>query len=164
MMSCREKTGKTLAMRVLEDQNVPYERIEFPESVHDALGVAEHAGVPAEHVYKTLVVEADDPDFKPMLFLVAAGRTLNLKMAARAVGAKKVHMARQVDAEHLTGLKVGGISALALLNRGFPVYLDAPATRLDFIVVSAGRRGLNLRLGVDDFIRVTGARVVTVTD
>jgi Cys-tRNA(Pro)/Cys-tRNA(Cys) deacylase len=63
----------------------------------------------------------------------------------------------------MTGLKTGGISALALLNRGFAVYIDAWAELLDFIVVSAGQRGLNLRLEPQDLIRVTGARVVEVT-
>ncbi len=155
---------KTLAMRVLDGQNVPYQVVAFPDTIHDALEVAEVAGLPPENVYKTLVVQADEPGARPMLMLVAADRTLNLKMAAQAVGAKKVHMARHADAERLTGLKVGGISALALLNKGFTIYLDEWATLLDFIVVSAGQRGLNLKLSVDDLIRVTGAQVIEVSD
>jgi Cys-tRNA(Pro)/Cys-tRNA(Cys) deacylase len=158
------RIDKTLAMRILEGQNVPYEVVAFPDTIHDALEVAEHAGLPPENVYKTLVVQADEPGFKPMLILLAADRSLNLKMAAQAVGARKVHMARHADAEHLTGLKVGGISALALLNKGFSVYLDEWATLLDFIVVSAGQRGLNLKLSVDDLIRVTAAQVVEVSE
>lgn len=162
-MSKKSKATKTLAMRVLEGQGVPYEAIEFPENVHDAAGVAEHAGLPLDNVYKTLVVQADDPGFKPMLVMVAADSTLNLKMMARAAGAKKIRMARHAEAESLTGLKVGGISALALLNKGFVVYLDEWATVLDYVVVSAGQRGLNLRLDVQDLIRVTNARLVEVT-
>ncbi|MBN1430288.1 MAG: aminoacyl-tRNA deacylase [Anaerolineae bacterium] len=154
---------KTLAMRVLEGQCVPYEVIVFPDTIHDAHEVAEYADLPPENVYKTLVVQADDVGFKPMLILVAADRALDLKKTAQAVGAKKVHMSRHTDAERLTGLKVGGISALALLNKGFTVYLDEWATLLDFIVVSAGQRGLNLKLGVDDLIRVTGAQVIEVS-
>ena len=69
-------------------------------------------------------------------------------------------MARQADAEGLTGLKVGGISALALLNKGFQIFLDRPALERTQIVVSAGRRGINLRLAVKDLVRVTGSRVV----
>ena len=162
-MSKKSKATKTLSMRVLEGQGVPYEAIKFPESVHDAAGVAEYAGLPLENVYKTLVVQADDSDFKPMLVMVAADSALDLKKMARAAGAKKIRMARHADAERLTGLKVGGISALALLNKGFDIYLDEWATMLDFVVVSAGRRGLNLRLNVQDLIRVTGARLVDVT-
>ena len=116
-------------------------------------------------VYKTLVVQALDPStqvplrsHKPLLILVAATRTLDPKKVAAALGVKRVGMARQADAERLTGLKVGGISALALLNRGFEVYVDEPAMLLDELVVSAGQRGLNLRLGVESFLAVTGAR------
>jgi Cys-tRNA(Pro)/Cys-tRNA(Cys) deacylase len=163
-MSRKQKEIRTLAMRVLDGQRVPYEVIAFPDSIHDAQGVAEAAGVPADHVYKTLVVEADDPGFKPMLIMVAADRTLSLKKVAQAVGAKKAHMARHDDAERKTGLKVGGISALALLNRGFAVYIDEPAIVLDFILVSAGQRGVNLRLDVDDLVRVTGAEYIDASD
>jgi Cys-tRNA(Pro)/Cys-tRNA(Cys) deacylase len=155
---------KTLAMRVLEGQGVAYEAISYPDTIHDAAEVAAVVGLSPENVFKTLVVVADDPGFRPMLILVAASASLDLKKVAQAVGAKKVHMARQADAEKMTGLKVGGISALALLNKGFDVYIDEWATVLDFIAVSAGQRGLNLRLAVDDLIRVIGATVVDVSE
>lgn len=155
---------KTLAMRILEGQGISYDVVEFPEAIHDALGVAVHARLPPENVYKTLVVQAVDPGFKPILIMVAADRTLSLKRIAQAVGVKKVRMARHAEAERLTGLEVGGISALALLNKGFAIYLDEWATLLDDIVVSAGRRGLNLRLAVQDLIRVTGAELIEATD
>jgi Cys-tRNA(Pro)/Cys-tRNA(Cys) deacylase len=158
------RSQKTLAMRVLEGQNVSYEVVAYPDTIHDAYELSQHVGLPPENVYKTLVVQAEDPGFRPMLILVASDRTLNLKVAARAVGAKKVHMARHMDAERLTGLKVGGISALALLNKGFDIYLDEWATLLEFIVISAGQRGLNLKLCVDDLIHVTGAQVIEVSD
>jgi Cys-tRNA(Pro)/Cys-tRNA(Cys) deacylase len=64
------------------------------------------------------------------------------------------------SSEDLTGLQVGGISALALLERGFRVYLDRSAQGLTVFLVSAGPRGMNLRLGIDDFIRLTNARFV----
>lgn len=159
-MSRKRKEKKTLAMRVLEGQNVDYQVVEFPESIHDARGVAEHAGIPVDHVYKTLVVQTNEPKSKPLLVMVAADRTLDLKKLAQAVGVKKLHMARHADAERLTGLKVGGISALALLNKGFTVYLDEEAISLDYIVVSAGQRGLNLRFDVEDLIRITGATLI----
>ena len=88
------KQEKTLAMRVLEGQDIPYEVIEFPDTVHDAVEVAQVAGVPPENVYKTLVVQADDPGFKPMLILIAANSTLDLKKVAKVIGAKKALAAR----------------------------------------------------------------------
>ena len=156
--------GKTLAMHVLDGRKIGYQVIEFPEAIHDALGVAEHAHLPPELVYKTLVVQVVDPatqaplrSRKPLLILVGATRTLDPKKVAAALGVKRVAMARQADAERLTGLKVGGISALVLLHRGFEIYVDESAMLLDEFVVSAGQRGLNLRLGVDAFLQVTGA-------
>lgn len=152
-------------MHVLESRSVDYDVIEFPDSIHDALGVAEHAGLAPDAVYKTLVVRVVDPatavpikSAKPILIMLAAGSSLDLKKAAAGLRVKRVAMARHDEAERLTGLKVGGISALALLNRGFDVYLDEQAILLDLVVVSAGQRGLNLRLKVDDLMAATGAR------
>jgi Cys-tRNA(Pro)/Cys-tRNA(Cys) deacylase len=157
--------GKTLAMHVLDGQHVPYSVIEFPSTIQDARGVAEYARLSPDVVYKTLVVQVIDPatqaplrSHKPLLILVAATRSLDPKKAAAALGVKRVGMARQTEAERMTGLKVGGISALALANRGFEVYIDEPAMLLDEFVVSAGQRGLNLRLPVEAFLQVTGAR------
>jgi Cys-tRNA(Pro)/Cys-tRNA(Cys) deacylase len=79
---------------------------------------------------------------------------------AKAVGEKKIKMASHREAETLTGLQVGGISALALLNKGFQICILREAQTLDHIVVSAGRRGVDLRLRVEDLIRVTGAKLV----
>jgi Cys-tRNA(Pro)/Cys-tRNA(Cys) deacylase len=59
---------------------------------------------------------------------------------------------------------VGGISALALLQRGFDIFIDQAATAHGHVYVSAGQRGVNLRLAVDDLLRVSGARVVQATD
>ncbi|HLV44504.1 MAG TPA: aminoacyl-tRNA deacylase [Aggregatilineales bacterium] len=158
-----KKVKKTLAMRVLEGQRVPYEVIEFSSEIHDAAGVAQVAGVPPDHVYKTLVARVDEPGFKPMLVMIAADATLDLKKLAEAVGAKKARMAAHTEAEKLTGLQTGGISALALLNRGFDVYIDEAAPALPFIIVSAGQRGLNLRLEPAALIEVTGAQIADVS-
>jgi Cys-tRNA(Pro)/Cys-tRNA(Cys) deacylase len=158
-------SGKTLAMHVLDGRQVAYQLIEFPDTIHDARGVAEFAHLPPETVYKTLVVQVLDPatqaplrSHKPLLVLVAATRSLDPKKIAAALDVKRVGMARQSDAERLTGLKVGGISALSLLNRGFEVYIDEPAMLLDEFVVSAGQRGINLKLPVEAFQLLTDAK------
>jgi Cys-tRNA(Pro)/Cys-tRNA(Cys) deacylase len=80
------------------------------------------------------------------------------------VDEKKVRMASHNEAEALTGLQVGGISALALLNRPFDVFIDHPASELPHLLVSAGKRGINLRLAVRDLIRVTRARIIEATE
>jgi Cys-tRNA(Pro)/Cys-tRNA(Cys) deacylase len=145
-------------MRVLDAHQVPYEVCAFSADIHSATEAAEAIGVDPSAVYKTLVVER--PRGKPLLVMVAGDRQLDLGKLAASVGEKKVRIASHRDAEELTGLQVGGISALALLNRGFDVCIDGAARGLEQITVSAGQRGLNLRLAVSDLVRVTGARWV----
>ena len=152
---------KTNSMRALETRKIPYEVFTFPPDVHSASGVADFVGLPHNQVYKTLV--ALRPEGKPMLIMIAGDRELDLKRVAKAVGEKKVRMASHKEAEALTGLQVGGISALALLNHPLDVFIDRPATDLSHILVSAGKRGINLRLAVDDLIQVTRARVIKAT-
>jgi Cys-tRNA(Pro)/Cys-tRNA(Cys) deacylase len=152
---------KTNAMRMLEARKIPFETYTFDLDIHSADGVAEVLGLPAHQVYKTLVVMRQRG--RPLLVLVAGDRELDLKQLARAVGEKKLRMASHKEAESLTGLQVGGISALALINHGFDVYIDQAAKELSHILVSAGCRGINLRLSVEDLIRITRARVIEAT-
>ena len=152
---------KLNSMRILDQQKVDYTVREFPDTVHSADGVADHFGLPHEVVYKTLV--AMTAAGKPILVMVAGNRELDLKKLAKAVGEKKIQMATKKDAERLTGLQTGGISALALLHKNFPVYLDQSALELGRILVSAGKRGVNLELPVTDLIRITKAKVIEAT-
>jgi Cys-tRNA(Pro)/Cys-tRNA(Cys) deacylase len=154
-------TNKLNSMRVLEAQGVRYEVLSFPDTIHTAVGVAAYYGLPPAQVYKTLVVVLSQG--KPALVLIAGDREIQLKQLAQALGEKKLRMATQKEAEAWTGLKVGGISALALLSRGFPVYIDRAAAALDEIIVSAGQRGMDVRLTVPDLVRVTGAAFVEAT-
>ena len=152
---------KLHSMRVLEAQGVRYEVLSFPDTIHSAVGVASYYGLPPAQVYKTLVVVLAQG--KPALVLVAGDREMQLKRLAQALGEKKLRMATQKEAEEWTGLKVGGISALALSHRGFPVYIDRAAAVLEEIIVSAGQRGMDVRLTVADLVRVTGAAFVEAT-
>lgn len=155
------KEKKTNAMRALDAWKISYQVFTFPPDVHSAAGVAEAVGLPYDQVYKTLVVLR--PQGKPMLIMIAGDRELDMKRVSREIREKKVAMAPHKEAEGLTGLQVGGISALALLNRGFDVFIDRPATQQSHILVSAGKRGLNVRVAVADLIRITGARVIEAT-
>ena len=152
---------KTNSMRLLESRKAPYQAHSFSESVRSASEVANIIGMPGHQVYKTLVGVRSQG--KPILVMIAADRELDLKLLARELGEKKLQMASHAEAEDLTGLQVGGISALCLLNKGFDVYIDEPALSLDDIVVSAGQRGLNLQMKVRDLVRITRAKRVRAT-
>jgi Cys-tRNA(Pro)/Cys-tRNA(Cys) deacylase len=148
-------------MRLLEAQGVHYEVLSFPDTIHSAVGVAAYYGLPPAQVYKTLVVVLSQG--KPALVLIAGDREIQLQRLAQALGAKKPRMATQKEAEAWTGLRVGGISALALCHRGFSVYIDRAAATWDEIIVSAGQRGMDIRLAVADLVRVTRAEFVEAT-
>jgi Cys-tRNA(Pro)/Cys-tRNA(Cys) deacylase len=158
----RKKRGpRTNSMRLLDANKVAYQVVTFAEDLHSAVEVAEAVGLSPDMVYKTLVVQR--PRGKPLLVMVAGDKQIDLHALAASVGEKKLTMASHRDAEALTGLQVGGISPLALLNRGFDVYIDLAAEGLPTVFVSAGKRGIDLCLAVDDLVRVTGARWVDAT-
>ena len=96
--------------------------------------------------------------------IVAGNREIDLRKLAASLGEKKLKVARHDEAEKLTGLQVGGISALALLNKPFEVCLDRSALDLAQLYVSAGQRGLNVKIGVQDLVQLTKAKVVEATE
>jgi Cys-tRNA(Pro)/Cys-tRNA(Cys) deacylase len=155
-------TTKTMAMRTLEAKNIPYEVLTYDETITDATFVADEIGLPQQRVFKTLVVVRNGG--KPMLVIIPSNKQIYLKRLAKAVGEKKVKMASHKQAEELTGLQVGGISALALLNRGFDIYLDESAGSIDKICISAGKKGLQVQLSVQDLIDVTRAHLIDISD
>lgn len=146
---------KLNSMRILEANDIPYQVVTFDASIHSAEGVAQVADVPLAHVYKTLVALPNEPGRPaPVLVLLAADRQLDLKALAQVAGHKKMRMAGHSEAEKLTGLQVGGISPLALLVKNWPVYIDAAVEELDWILLSAGQRGVDLRVAVADLKRL----------
>ncbi len=161
-------TIKLNSMRLLEQRQIPYTATVYDPAgeFHTAEQAAQLLGAPVESVYKTLVVLREPAKSgKPLLVLIAAQRELDLKWLAQSLGQpkQKLRMATQKEAEALTGLQVGGISALMLLNRGFEICLDEPALALDQIHISAGKRGVDLQLAVKDLIAVTNAKLVRAT-
>jgi Cys-tRNA(Pro)/Cys-tRNA(Cys) deacylase len=97
------------------------------------------------------------------MVMVRVDADVDLKLLAASTGDKKLRMATQREAEQLTGMRVGGISALALRRPSFDVLLDERARSLDRIHISAGSRGIDLELAVVDLVAVTGARFVQAT-
>lgn len=159
-------TFKNNVTRLLDSRKVKHRVLtyEYAAGVHSAVEVAEAVGLPAGQVFKTLVVLADEPRRKPMLVIVPGPETLDLRAFAREAGVKKARMAPHAEAEALTGLQTGGISALALINKGFDTYLDARARAYTTIAVSAGERGANVELAVADLVALTRARWVELRD
>ncbi|MDW8171039.1 MAG: YbaK/EbsC family protein [Anaerolineae bacterium] len=154
-------SDKLNSMRLLEKHNIPYEVLIYEPVTRDAEEVAELIGVPPFMVYKTLVIQSAETA-KPALVLIPSDCQLDLKRMAGSMGEKKVRMATHADAEKLTGLRVGGISPLALADKGWPVYLDKSASELQNIVLSAGQKGVQVRVPVLPLLSLLRARLVDV--
>jgi Cys-tRNA(Pro)/Cys-tRNA(Cys) deacylase len=156
-------TVRNNVTRLLDSRRIEYQVYQLPPERHSAEETAHLLAVPAEHVYKTIVVLREGAGKKPLLVMTPAGSTVNLRALAAGLGEKKLKIATQREAEALTGLQVGGISALALLQRPFEICLDESATALTYIHISAGQRAANVRLRVVDLQTLTRARVVSTT-
>ena len=153
---------KNNVTRLLEAHGVRYSAFELPAEKLGALEAARYLGVEPEQVFKTIVVLREGTG-KPILAVVPGPLEVDMKALAKAVGEKKLILATQRQAEQVTGLLTGGISPLALLNRGFEVVLDELAQLYAEIYISGGQRGLNVRLPVSALIEITGARLVEIT-
>ena len=147
--------------RLLDANKIRYVAFDLPAEKLSAQEVARLLGVSPGLVYKTIVVNRDKPK-RPLLVLVPADATVDLKQVAAAVGDKKVYLPTEREAEAITRLQAGGISPLALINRGFQVLVDSAARELGEIHVSGGQRGLNIRLAVSDLLQLTRGRFAPV--
>lgn len=147
--------------RMLDARKIPYTAYTLPAVKTSALETAYLLGVPAEQVFKTIVVKREGKG-KPILALVPGPFEVDLKALAKVLQEKKVHLATEREAEALTGLQTGGISPLALIQRGFQVVVDQSAQDFPEIHVSGGQRGLNIRIGLADLISLTNARLAPI--
>jgi Cys-tRNA(Pro)/Cys-tRNA(Cys) deacylase len=152
-------TPKLNSMRLLESKGIPYEVLTYEPTTRDAEEVAELIGLPPFMVFKTLVMQSVETN-KPLLMMLPSDCQLDLKKMAASAGEKKVRLATHADAEALTGLKVGGISALMLIDKNWKVYVDKSAANLQNIVISAGQRGVQLRVPTVPLLALLRARMV----
>jgi Cys-tRNA(Pro)/Cys-tRNA(Cys) deacylase len=134
---------KTNACRALDALGYSYElrAYEFDENDLSAETVASKVGLPAEQVFKTLCVRADDQSV--WLGVLPGDQVLDLKAMARAAARKSVEPVAMKELVGLTGYVRGGVTALAC-KKPYPVVVDESAQLFDIISVSAGQRGLQI--------------------
>lgn len=125
----------------------------------DRLGYGEAAaaalGVDPGRICKTLIASVDG---RLVAAVVPVATDLDLKRLALAAGGRRAELADAAAAERASGSVIGGISPLAMRRR-LPTYVDAAAVTLETILVSAGRRGLQVELAPADLVRLTDALV-----
>lgn len=115
-------------------------------------------GVDPRQVFKTLVVDVDGT---PTVAVVPVDASLDLKALAAAAGGKRAAMADPAVAERVTGYVLGGISPLGQ-RRLLPTVVDSTALEFATVLVSAGRRGVDVELAPADLVRLTAARTAPV--
>lgn len=134
-----ERAGVTFEVRAYEHD---------PGAESYGLEAAASLGVDPARVFKTLLVEADGA---LAVGIVPVDTLLDLKAVAAVLGVKKAVMAQPADAERATGYVVGGISPIGQRRR-LPTVLDSSALEHPTVLVSGGRRGLDLELSPRDLL------------
>ena len=143
---------------LLEERGIAHEFREYEVDPDDlrAESVAAKIGLPADQVFKTLVVKGDR---NGVCFAVVPGDAeLDLKKVAKLTGDRKVELVPLKEVQPLTGYIRGGVTAMAA-KKDYPVFLDETAILFDLISVSAGVRGTQILLAPDDYVQLTGATV-----
>ena len=146
---------------MLEAKKIRFQAFEVPAEKLSSLEVADILNVPADDVYKTIVASRAKPG-KPILAVVPGPLEVDIKKLATALSEKKVFITTLNEAEALTGLLAGGISPLALINKGFQVLIDPSAQGKETILVSAGQRGLQVRLSPADLANLCNGRFADI--
>jgi Cys-tRNA(Pro)/Cys-tRNA(Cys) deacylase len=157
----RKTSAGTPATTVLAETGVEFWTHPYahdPSAASYGLEAAEALGVEPGRVFKTLVVEVDGA---LCVGIVAVDRSLDLKAMAAAVGGKKATMAERATAERATGYVLGGISPLGQRRR-LPTVLDRSAYEHQRVLVSGGRRGLDVELSTEDLVRLTDATTADI--
>lgn len=155
------KIQKTNAARLLDKAGISYELVPYtvdPDNLA-ADHVAEELGEPIEQVYKTLVLRGDRTGL--IVCVVAGNREVSLKKAAQVSGNKKVEMLPLKELLPNTGYIRGGCTAIGM-KKHYPTFISAEAADFPFIYVSAGQRGLQLKLAPGDLLRAAEAEYADI--
>ena len=156
-----KKELKTNVMRILEKEKVPYEAHYYPHGKEavDGVTVAELTGQNPDYVFKTLVTVSNKKEY--FVFVLPVAKELDLKKAAKAVGAKSIEMIHVKDINKITGYIRGGCSPVGM-KKQYKTVIDASAQTLQTMIVSGGRIGLTLKMNPQDLVGVTNAQLADI--
>ena len=152
---------KTNAARLLDRAKIAYELIPYrvDEEHLAATHVAEQLGEDIATVFKTLVLKGDRTGY--FVCVVPGDHEVDLKAAAKVSGNKKVDLIPMKELLPVTGYIRGGCSPIGM-KKAFPTYIHASASEHPFIYISAGVRGLQLKLAPADlaaYVRAAFAEI-----
>ncbi len=152
---------KTNAVRLLETAGISFEQIpyEYTEDDLSARHVAAELGEPIEQVFKTLVLRGDKTGF--FVCVIPGDFEVDLKVAARISGNKNCEMLHVKDLLPTTGYIRGGCSPIGM-KKPFPTYIHESALLYDYIYISAGVRGMQVKINPNDLISYVGAEIYPI--
>lgn len=150
---------KTNAMRILESFSIEYKTKEydFDEEFSDAITAAEKVGLPAEQVFKTIVMRNEKKEI--FVFCVPATVEVNLKKARAVTNSKEILPVKQTELLGLTGYIRGGCSPLGMKKK-YTTYIEETAIIFDFIAISAGLRGKQILVNAEKLAQIIDADFV----
>lgn len=157
-----KKIAKTNAARLLDRAHVKYELIPYPvdENELGAQHIIDILGEEAGRVFKTLVLQGDKTGH--FVCVIPGLEEVDLKKAAKVSGNKKCDLIHMKELLPTTGYIRGGCSPVGM-KKPFPTYFDRSCTDYDYIYVSAGQRGLQLKINPSDLINYVGASTADLT-
>lgn len=147
----------TNAVKWLRAQGVDFRELDYEFTEVGADHAAEAVGRPLEMVCKTLVVKASGNVY--WLAIVPGDQRFDPRRMAAAISAEHADLADHVDAERITGYKVGGISPFAL-RRKLPVVIEESLLALPTLIVNGGRRGVLVEMATEELVRLLDARPI----
>ncbi len=158
----KEKLEKTNAMRILDQRNIPYKVHEYdPEKAVSCKEVAAILSQDVEQVFKTLVTIGKSKEH--YVFVVPGECSLDLKKAAKASGEKFIEMIPQKDLLPLTGYIHGGCSPIGM-KKVFPTFVDETAELFDTILISGGKRGLQIEIAPADLEKAIALTFLDISE
>ena len=158
----KKKQVKTNAIRIVEQKKIPYQEHTYTFSEDDlgAKHVAEELNQNEAQILKTLVAVGNKTG--PVVAVIPSNQELDLKKIAKESGNKKVEMLHLKDLENLTGYIRGGCSPVGM-KKLFPTYFDQSALNFATIMVSAGKRGVQMELAPNDLAGLVRGKFVDLT-
>ncbi len=153
---------KTNVMRILEKQNITYKAhcYDCSDGILDGVTAAAKIGFPPEKVFKTLVCRGSSKGV--FVFVIPVAEELDLKKAARCVGEKSMEMIHVAEITPLTGYVRGGCSPLGM-KKQFPTVFHSSALNQETIVVSGGKRGLQIETSPQLLAQACGGTFSEIT-
>ena len=142
---------KTNVMRIIESKHINYVPHTYNANILNGEDVAKALSLNANQVFKTLVTVGSN--LNHYVFVVPVNKTLNLKLAAKAVGQKSIEMIKQKELLPLTGYIHGGCSPIGM-KKQFETVVDALALNFETIIFSAGRVGFQVEMSPQDLKQI----------